>query len=217
LFAPQNYFLSMKTASVTPKIAPAGEFSIPVSLRLVDEMQQETPAYIRRVNAGFFLIAAPVAVKPERRVEVLFDTRRIDCQVVYCHAGSGGQYHLGVRMTTYGEALRAEPRIPVDLVAKLHIAGMEDAVSGRAVDISASGLGLLLERAVPADEPAYAELEIGFAFGEIRYCTKTTGGYRVGMKLEEFLARQDEVLAARKRSDRQANSLSFTNLFRRKN
>ena len=206
----------MKTASVISKTAPAAEFSIPISLRLVDEMHEQAPAYIRRVNAGFFLIAAPVAVKPERRVEVLFETRCIECQVVYCHPGSADNYHLGVRMTTHGEALRAEPRIPVDLAAKLSIAGVDAAVRGRAVNISASGLGLLLEKEVPSDEPAYAELEIGFAFGEIRHCSKTAGGYRVGLKLEEFIAREDEVLAARKRSAGMATPMSFTKLFRRK-
>jgi hypothetical protein len=207
----------MKTALVTSKTAPAAEFSIPINLRLIDEMQEQAPAYIRRVNAGFFLIGAPVAVKPERRVEVLFDARRIECQVVYCHPGSTGDYHLGVRMTTHGEALRAEPRIPVDLAAKLNIAGVNAAVKGRAVNISASGLGLLLEREVPSDAPAYAELDIGFAFGEIRHCSKTASGYRVGLKLEEFIAREDEVLAARKRSAAAAHPMSLSKLFRRKN
>jgi hypothetical protein len=207
----------MKTASMIAKTAPAAEFSIPVSLRLVDEMQEQVRAYIRRVNTGFFLIASPVLIKPERRVEVLFEARRIECQVVYCHPGNTGAYLLGIRMTTHGEALRAEPRIPVDLAAKLNIAGVESSISGRAVNISSSGIGLLLDREVPTNESAYAELEIGFAFGEIRHCSKTSGGYRVGLKLEEFIARDDEVLSARKRSADAPNPMSFANLFRRKN
>lgn len=202
---------------MTAKTAPAAEFSIPVSLRLVEEMQEQVRAHIRRVNTGFFLIASPVLIKPERRVEVLFETRRIECQVVYCHPGNAGSHLLGVRMSNHGEALRAEPRIPVDLEAKLNVAGVEGSIPGRVVNISASGIGLLLDREVPSDESAYAELEIGFAFGEIRHCSRSANGYRVGLKLEEFIAREDEVLAARKRSADEPTPMSFAKLFRRKN
>jgi hypothetical protein len=207
----------MQTASMIAKPPLAAEFTIPVYVREMDNMQEPERAYIRRVNTGFFLIAAPIAIKPERRVEVVFEGRPIECQVVYCHSGSADNYHLGVRMVlSNGEALRAEPRIPVDLEAKLHLPGTDPAVPGRVVNISASGLGLVLDKEVHANQPAYAEMEIGFAFGEIRHCSKVRSGYRVGMKLEEFIAREDEVLAARKRSAAAVSPAGFAKLFRRK-
>jgi hypothetical protein len=208
----------MKQSSVLSKSATAAEFAIPITLRLLDEMHAQVDAHIRRVNTGFFLIGAPVHLKPERRVEIQFGGRRIECMVVYCHPEGANTYNLGIRMAqSAGDALRAEPRIPVDLQAKVNIAGVEAPVPGRVVNISASGLGLLLDKEIPTDQLAYVELEIGFAFGEIRHCSKTASGYRVGLKLDEFISREDEVLAARKRSDPSVPSTGIAKFFRRKN
>jgi|SRR5579875_807852 len=207
----------MKQNSVLSKPSAAAEFAIPVTLRLTEEMHDHVRAYVRRVNTGFFLIAAPIPVKPERRLELVFESRRIECQVVYCHPDGGGSYHLGVRMNqNNGETLRAEPRIPVDLEAKVNIPGTHLPVVGRVVNISASGLGLLLDCEVPTDGLAYLELEIGYAFGEIRHCSKVSNGYRVGLKLDEFISRDDEVLAARKRTVPAAGPTGLAKLFRRK-
>jgi PilZ domain len=206
----------MKQGAVIPKTAPAAEFAIPITLRPLDEMQEQVHAHIRRVNTGFFLIAAPACFKPERRLEMVFEGRRIECQVVYCHAEGAETFNLGVRMSHNSDALRAEPRIPVELEAKLNVPGAAP-ISGRVVNISASGLGLLIDKEVPTDELAYAELEIGFAFGEIRHCSKTPAGYRVGLKLDEFISRDDEVLAARKRSAPATGPTGLAKLFRRKN
>jgi hypothetical protein len=208
----------MKPSAALSRTTATADFAIPVTLRLLDEMHSQVHAQIRRVNTGFFLIASPMPVKPERRVEVSFDSRRIECQVVYCHPEGADNFNLGVRMAhNNGDALRAEPRIPVDLEAKVNLPGADLPIAGRMVNISASGLGLLLDKEVPTEELAYVELEIGLAFGEIRHCSKTQNGYRVGIKLDEFLSRADEVLAARKRSQPVASPTGIAKFFRRKN
>jgi hypothetical protein len=208
----------MKPSTALSRTTVTAEFAIPVTLHLLDEMHAQVHAHIRRVNTGFFLIAAPISLKPERRVEVSFDGRRIECQVVYCHPDGADNFNLGIRMAHgNSEGLRAEPRIPVDLEAKVNIPGIVLPIPGRVVNISASGLGLLLDKEVPTDELAYVELEIGFAFGEIRHCSKISSGYRVGLKLDEFLSRDDEVLAARKRSEAGTSSSGIARFFRRKN
>jgi hypothetical protein len=202
----------------TLKQTAAAEFAIPVTIRLLDQMYEQVQAHIRRVNTGFFLIAAPLPLKPERRLEVRFDGRALECQVVYCQSESANNYLLGVRMAQNGtDALRAEPRIPVDLEAKLHLPGGEAPVAGRVVNISASGLGLFFEKEVPTNEIAYVELQIGFAFGEIRHCTKSEAGYRVGLKLDEFISRENEILAARNRTAPAEPASGFGRFFRRKN
>lgn len=207
----------MKQSSVLSKPSPAAEFAIPVTLRLADEMHEHLRAHVRRVNTGFFLVAAPVPLKPERRLDIVFESRRIECQVVYCQPDGAGSFSLGIRMTQKdGDALRAEPRIPVDLQAKVNLPGAEVPLNGRVVNISASGLGLLLDREVPTDELAYVELDIGYAFGEIRHCSKIPSGYRVGLKLDEFISREDEILASRKRTPANAGASGFAKLFRRK-
>lgn len=199
------------------KQTAAAEFAIPVTIRLLDQMYEQVQAHIRRVNTGFFLIAAPLPLKPERKLEVKFDGRAIECQVVYCQSESANNYLLGVRMAQNGtDALRAEPRIPVDLEAKLHVPGSEPPIPGRVVNISASGLGLLFDREVPTNELAYVELQIGFAFGEIRHCSKSDAGFRVGLKLDEFISRENEILAARNRTAPPAAPSGLGRFFRRK-
>ncbi|MBV9761784.1 MAG: PilZ domain-containing protein [Acidobacteriaceae bacterium] len=199
------------------KQTAAAEFAIPVTIRLLDQMYEQVAGHIRRVNTGFFLIAAPLPLKPERKLEIKFDGRAIECQVVYCQSESANNYLLGVRMAQLGtEALRAEPRIPLELEAKLHLPGEEAGIVGRAVNISASGLGLFFDREVPTNEIAYVELQIGFAFGEIRHCTRSEAGYRVGLKLDEFISRENEILAAKNRSTAAAPSNGFGRFFRRK-
>jgi PilZ domain len=206
----------VKQALAPSKATAAPEFAIPVTLRQLDEMRDQVKAHVRRVNTGFLLVAAPVAFKTERRVEVMFLDRRIETQVVYCLPQEAGNFHLGLRMTHGNdEALRAEPRIPVELAAKLHLAGEDLPVTGRVVNISASGFGLDVECEVPSGELAYVELEIGFAFGEIRHCSKIGDRFRVGMKLDEFIARENEVLAARHRENRDPSQTGLARLFRK--
>jgi PilZ domain len=207
----------MKQSTALSKTTAAADFAIPVELRLVDEMREHVRGHIRRVNTGFFLIASPVALKPERRLEVTFSGRRIECQVVYCQQEGPNTYALGIRMAQGGgETLRAEPRIPVDLEAKLSMPGGDAPIPGRVVNISASGLGLVMTKEVPTGELAYAELEVGCAFGEIRHCSKTANGYRVGLKLDEFIPKDDEVLGARRRMETTPAPSGFARFFGRK-
>lgn len=206
----------MKHALAASKASASGEFAIPVRLRLLDEVRDPLRGHIRRVNTGFLLVAAPLALKPERRVEVTFLDQRIETQVVYCLPQNIGIYHLGLRMTHGShEALRAEPRIPVDLEAKLHVPGDESPITGRVVNISASGFGLEVEYEVPTGELAYVELEIGCAFGEIRHCSKMGDRFRVGLKLDEFISRENEILAARHRENPVTHQTVLGRLFRR--
>lgn len=207
---------TVKQALAPSKTTAAPEFAIPVWLRLLDEVRDQIRAQVRRVNTGFLLVAAPVRLQPERRVEVTFLERRMETQVVYCLPQETGSFHLGLRMTHGShEALRAEPRIPVDLPGKLHLAGGDLPASGRVVNISASGFGLELDGEVPSGELAYVECEIGFAFGEIRHCSKVGERYRVGLKLDEFIARENEVLAARHREPAAASPTGFARFFRK--
>jgi hypothetical protein len=213
-----TYVSAVKQALAPSKAPAAPEFAIPVSLRLLDEVRGPVNGLVRRVNTGFLLVAAPIALKPEKRVEVTFFDRRMEAQVVYCLPQDGGNCHLGLRVT-YGsnEALRAEPRIPVDLPAKLHLPGEEEPLGARVVNISASGFGLEVDGQVPAGELAYVECEVGFAFGEIRHCSKMGDRYRVGLKLDEFISRENEVLAARRRENPLANASGLARFFRKAN
>jgi hypothetical protein len=86
-------------------------------------------------------------------------------------------------------ALRAERRIALDTMAQMAMPGAAQPIAVNVIDISSSGLGIKLEAPVEVAQMAYVELEHGVAFGEIRYCRKIDGGYRVGVFVEEFIYR----------------------------
>jgi hypothetical protein len=204
----------VKQASVLEKAATHREFAIPVTLRLLDEIHERIPAHIRRVNHGFFVIASPTPLKPEQTLEITFDERVIEAQVVYSHPQPGDGYHLGVRMTYDGDRpLRTEPRIPMDMPAEVTVAGVGVPLQARLVNMSASGLGLNVGQHIAAGEMVYVKLETGFAFGEIRHCSKISIGYRVGLKLDEFITREDERRAVKRRPEEHQKSSALARFF----
>ncbi len=193
----------LKPVLALPKTAsPTAELAMPVMLRFLDRVHAPIAGQIRRVSTGFFLVASPMLLNPEQRMQILFAGRGIDTQVVYCHAEPGGDFQLGLQMIQdKDQPLRAEPRIPMDMPGEIYIAGIESPIPIRLVNISASGLGLEIASRVSPGEIACVKLEIGFAFGEIRHCSSVGNMYRVGLKLDEFIAEGDQAAAAKKRSN----------------
>jgi hypothetical protein len=162
-------------------------FDIPVTLHFPDG--DRLHARIRRVNTGFFQLLSHFHLDPECIVEIEYEHRRIEVEVVYCHSQDNGEYHLGLRMVSGAHGTtRQELRLPVDVQAKLTIEGSDVAIPIRLVDMSQSGLGMILSQAVSPDAAASIDLEHGTAFGEIRYCREQNEHtYRAGFWLEEFI------------------------------
>jgi hypothetical protein len=164
-------------------------FNIPVLLRLFDGDNEEVQARICRVNTGFFQVHSYVPLKCERRLEILYQDRNIKAQVVYCQHQEAGGYHIGLKMASgsYG-TIRQELRLPVDVRATMRIPGMTEALRVRLIDMSQSGLGLIVAKAIPEGALAALEMDHGTAFGEIRSCRQQSKRtYRLGFWLEEFL------------------------------
>lgn len=158
---------------------------------MLDGSREQIAAHIRRVNSGFFQLRAPIHLREERKLEMLYEGRRIEAEVVYCQKQESGINHIGIRMTRNGEgAVRKELRLPVDVRATVKIAGSSTAMPARVIDMAQSGLGLRLPKEIPAGTSISVDLTHGIAFGEVRSCkaaSKST--YRVGFWMEEFIYR----------------------------
>ena len=164
-------------------------FNIPVLLHLLDGDNEEVQARICRVNTGFFQVHSYVPLKCERKLAISYQDRNIKAQVVYCQHQEAGGYHLGLKMASgsYG-TIRQELRLPVDVRATMRIPGVAEAFRVRLIDMSQSGLGLIVARPIPEGALAALEMDHGTAFGEIRTCRQQSKRtYRVGFWLEEFL------------------------------
>jgi PilZ domain len=168
---------------------------LPVQLHLPGE-PTEISARLCRVDRGFLKLTSNVALAGDARVEVTVDGCAIRSEVISCERGSPGTFHVAVRRV-YGPqgAIRAEPRIPVDLSAVLKSPGCEP-MFARIVDMSQSGLGFELPAPVGPGTRVSVHFVCGIAFGEIRHCSAQDAIYRAGMRIEEFVVRHgSEALA----------------------
>ena len=161
------------------------ELDIPSQLRFLSDPDKIYDVRIRRVNTGFVKLFSQNRIPVDSRVQILFNGQTIIAQVAYCTA-SGEGYSVGA---SFGETgfVRRELRVPVHLPAMLTLPESPNPVKIRVVDMSASGLGLAVPMEIPVGTGVAVDLEHGTVFGEIRYCIQSSGYYRAGLALEEFI------------------------------
>ncbi len=165
-------------------------FNIPVELQLLDGDHERIAAHIRRVNSGFFQLRSPIHLRDDRKLELLYEGRQIQAEVVYSRRQEVGIHHVGIRTCGSHGAVRKELRLPVDVRATVNIPGSTTPLRARISDMSQSGLGLILPKEIPQGTAVSVDLGHGVAFGEIRYCKSISKGrYRAGFWLEEFIYR----------------------------
>ena len=176
-------------ASVDGVTESAPELAIPVKLQIPGSDRNAFAAYIVRVRQGYFQLRSPVPFTAHSRPEITIEGCSIRTEVLTCERHEDGEFQISVRRI-YGpqRAIRAEPRIPVDLSGWV-IAPFQDRMFARILDMSQSGLGFELSATVAVGTRVSVQFVGGIAFGEIRHCLPTEGTYRAGMRIEEFIVR----------------------------
>ncbi|MFL6354811.1 MAG: PilZ domain-containing protein [Bryobacteraceae bacterium] len=183
----------------------AASLGIPVQLRLVTD-GHEFSGQLERVDRGFLKLSMPAALLNDQKIEVALDGCVVRAEVVSCEQQSPGRFAIAVRRV-YGPqgATRAEARIPVDLSAVL-TSPSYDRMFARVVDMSQSGLGFELPDSVAVGTKVSVHFACGIAFGEVRHCTVASSGvYRAGMRIEEFIVRHSNTGAENKAAPRTPN------------
>ena len=177
------------SVSSNPDSSNANGFDFAVKLQMLDGPREELEATIRRATTGFFQLRSPVKLVEGRKLNLIYLDRSVEAEVMYCQKQDPGRYHVGVRMTESTGTIRRELRLPVDVSGMLFVPGRKP-IPARIVDMSQSGLGLVLSSSVPSGISASVDLDAGMGFGEIRYCKEEEKGrYRAGFWLEEFICR----------------------------
>jgi hypothetical protein len=83
---------------------------------------------------------------------------------------------------------RLEARIPSDRAVRVTLLGdIDTPLKARVKDMSGNGIGLELERAVPAGTPLKIELDDAVVLGEVVYCRQDGASFTVGVHLEQVL------------------------------
>ncbi len=83
---------------------------------------------------------------------------------------------------------RREPRFEVDRAVRATILEEPEwSAEGRVVNCSGHGLQLALGAPLPLDAAVRIDLDDAIFLGEVAYCVRSAGGYRVGLNLENAL------------------------------
>jgi PilZ domain len=106
---------------------------------------------------------------------------------------------LAREIELHDDERRREARYPTQDPAELEILpGPNDPIYGTILDVSRSGLRAALHQRISRGEQVMIKLHRNVIFGEIRYCRAVSGGFHVGVKIQDVVpasGRQNEHIA----------------------
>lgn len=168
---------------------PDTVLDIPVHIRPSSE-GHEISATLVRVDRGCLRLSSAAPLRPDSTIQLAIEGCTIRAEVVTCEPEPLNRFAVAVRRA-YGPegATRHEPRIPVDISAVVRYPGC-DHLFARIIDMSQSGLEFELPTSVGVGTKISVHFEYGIAFGEIRHSGEVAGGWRAGMRIDEFIVRK---------------------------
>jgi hypothetical protein len=87
-----------------------------------------------------------------------------------------------------GAERRREARYPTHDPAELEIMFSGDQpLYGTVLDVSRSGLRIAVSRRINRGEQVKVKLQQNVIFGEVRYCRAVSGGFHVGLKIQDLV------------------------------
>lgn len=165
--------------------ADSMELDLPCQIQFLNSPETISEVRVRRVNHGFLKLFSRKKFPVATRVQIVFKGQVRNGEITYCNSERDG-YSVGATFGAPG-AIRRELRVPVDLPALLTLPQCSSGTKARIVDMSASGLGLLVPIEIAVGTGVAIDFAHGTAFGEIRHCVPQKGYYRAGLALEEFI------------------------------
>lgn len=149
------------------------------------------PGSIYSASDGFVRIFASVNLEAGTRVVLAFDGCSTSGEITFCQRYQGG-YNIGVQLLNSGST-RREPRFPIQASGSLIVLGDQGPqdLPVDLCDVSASGLGMIVDVALPVGVCVEVKLDYGILFGEIRHSEENGAGrFRTGMKMFHMIARE---------------------------
>ncbi len=177
-----------QSSSLTPQDLDSN--SIPVDITTpTDDFSY--PGRIWSASDGFVRIFASVSLQVGSRVGLAFEGCMAKGEVAFCQHWTG-QYNIGVQLLN-SPSTRREPRFPIQGSGSLSVLG-DHGPSNLHIelrDVSASGLGMIVDRELRVGVCVEVKLDYGILFGEIRYSEKIESGrYQTGMKMYHMISRE---------------------------
>lgn len=160
-------------------------YPISTSVAVVGKVADFTPGEISATLDLFLPIGTPVAAS-------LHDSS-FNGEIL-CSTAENGFYKTNIRIKDADEnGLRSVRRFSVHLPA--HVFTHDGCEPHRAtiVDISGSGLGLLVPVPLSTGDGIAVDSEMNMALGTVRYCRKSSKGFRVGVQLHHVFEKNNAV------------------------
>lgn len=83
---------------------------------------------------------------------------------------------------------RSEPRYPTQEPAEIELQpGPAEPIYGTILDVSRSGLRLAVHKRIDRGEQVKVKLHQNVIFGEVRYCRSVSGGFHVGVLIQDLV------------------------------
>ncbi len=173
--------------------------SIPVGITTAKD-EFSFPGRIWSASDGFIRIFTSVSLDAGTKVELFFEECSTKGEIAFCQRWTGG-YNVGVQLLSSGST-RREPRFPIQASGLLSVLGDQGPrdLPVDLCDVSASGLGMIVDLALPVGVCIEVKLDYGILFGEIRHCEPEGGRFRTGMKMFHMIARETITIGPNKLS-----------------
>lgn len=149
----------------------------------------ELAGHLRKTGVGGMQLLLPIPIADGVNLRVEYQKCAVYGQALYSKSLSPGIYIVGFGARAHG---RREDRVPVDEEAKVRCLhpSRRRSIKGRVVDVSKSGLGLILKGEIAPGTEVMVKLRDRAVCGEIRHCRRVEEGYRAGMEVSEVLVRE---------------------------
>lgn len=164
-----------------------------VRLEMLGRLNREISGSIANISLGAIHVMVEEYLKTGP-VRVWFsDGCHSDGQIIFCRVQNNA-YRVCIHFPPNPQQYqRSEQRVALSNEPAFLVT-LEDPsrkkYEAQAVDISRSGLGLLMEQRVTPQTWVKVELVFAILFGEVRYCKLTEDGrFRVGLRIETLFER----------------------------
>jgi hypothetical protein len=164
-------------------------FGPEVLLHLTGTSEPPLPCALLGIERGNMHIRANDWIEPASRVSAMLGRVKVSGEVVYC-TSKDTWYRACIALNSGNEG-RREPRLPIRLpaaVVALSGDGGEQSVQGLVLDVSVSGIRLMIPQSVEAETMIFVEMASTLVVGEVRHChAGTNSQFEAGIEITDVL------------------------------
>ena len=164
-----------------------------IRIETLGGLTSEIQGIIANITHGAIHVRVPEFLRTKSMRVWFSENCHIDGQLIFCRAEENA-YRAGIHFPPDPQQQRrSELRVPLtnESAVVTQLEGQTHArFDAQAIDISRSGLGLMMDHPLTVNTWVKVELSFAIVFAEVMYSKPDPGGgYRVGLRMETLLMR----------------------------